>query len=141
MAVSWLTVTEPDRVAVEQICTLIAEGCGLAEAAWRCGVHPEGFDRLLDRDPAVRIAVDAAMRVASDRVEHAVFAAAIDGDVRACELWLRARRPERWAATSATTGDGVDISAVDEALDRLTRLAQGVVPDPRDPLDSPPLEG
>lgn len=80
----------------EKFVQLISEGVGRIAAARAIGVNISTVERHMHKDPAFAEAVRRAETEADEKVENALFQAAISGNVSAIELWLTRRLPDKW---------------------------------------------
>lgn len=102
-----------DDIKKEAYFTSLRNGLGRMAAARSVGCTPEWMERLMRRDATFKQAISRAELEANQKVENALFEAAVSGNVVACQVWLYNRMPERWAdrRQQVLTGkDGGDLT-------------------------------
>lgn len=81
---------------VEQVIAALRIGADIAGAAHLIGVSKVGLDKYLQRHPLVKERADDARKIADDRVQSALYKAAVNGNVTAMIFWLKNRQPKEW---------------------------------------------
>jgi hypothetical protein len=80
----------------EKFLALLREGSRRGKAAKAVGVTRQTVAEHCRADPDFAAQVSTAEIVADELVEDALYTAAINGNVVACQVWLYNRQPERW---------------------------------------------
>jgi hypothetical protein len=75
---------------------LVRAGKRRGAAAQECGVSRETVRLHMARDPAFAAEVEDAELDAVEKVEDALYQAALAGNVVAAQVWLYNRAPDRW---------------------------------------------
>jgi len=104
----------------EKYLDALSKGARRGTAAKSVGVSAELVRQYRLQYPQFELLVLEAEEVANELVEDALFRAAIDGNVIACQVWLYNRMPNRWRdkrnIQHTGTGDGpIQISGMSEA--------------------------
>jgi len=86
-----------DDIKKEAYFESLKNGLGRMAAARSVGCTPEWMEKLMRRDPDFKKAISQAELEANQKVENALFEAALSHNVVACQVWLYNRSPERWA--------------------------------------------
>lgn len=86
-----------DKEMQAKFCDCIARGLRISQAAQSCGINRSTYLDYYSADPEFKRAVDEAEEAATDRVENALFEAAVSGDVKAQTVWLFNRRKHSWS--------------------------------------------
>ena len=76
---------------------LIREGKGRVLAAREIGVNIKTVDRHMASDSDFKKAVSLSETEVNQKVENALYEAAVSGNVTAIQVWLYNRDPKRWA--------------------------------------------
>ena len=112
----------------------LRNGVGRGEAARSVGIGRNSPGRYGGRHPDFALAIEEAEMAANEKVENALFQAAISGNVTACQVWLYNRVPERWQDKRQFQHTGVGGGPIDYrnlgqlSDDELKRLAGGDQP-------------
>jgi hypothetical protein len=112
----------------------LRNGIGRGEAARSLGIGRNTPIRYGGRHADFAVAVEEAEMAANERVENALFQAAISGNVTACQVWLYNRVPERWQDKrqfqhTGAGGGPIDYRNLGQLSDEeLKRLAGGDQP-------------
>lgn len=80
-----------------EFCNCISRGLRVSHASAACGISRSTFYRHLETDPEFKLAYEDAEETANDNVEHALYTAAMEGDVKAQQIWLYNKRRNAWA--------------------------------------------
>jgi AcrR family transcriptional regulator len=86
-----------DTEAKQKFCECISRGVNITQASKACGITRSTFYAHLKSDPEFKQMFEDAEESATDHVESALYQKAIEGDVKAQQVWLFNRRRERWA--------------------------------------------
>jgi hypothetical protein len=120
---------------------LLRKGQRRFAAAKSLGISPRTISKHIRRYPQFASAVLLAEVVACDKVENALYKQALKGNVKAIEIWLYNRSPDRWADKRSVehTGPGggpiqlestraavIAVLQGDESRELLTRLSERV---------------
>lgn len=74
----------------------LRQGLRRGEAATSIGMTRHGVAYHYYRDPEFMAQIEQAELDACEKVESALFKAACDGNVIACQVWLYNRKPHQW---------------------------------------------
>ena len=84
------------ELIVQRIEECLLRGNGTGAACDHAGIDRATLWRWCKDEPTLKKRLEAAMLARNDMVEDRLFAAAIDGDVKAQIFWLSRRDPTRW---------------------------------------------
>ena len=108
----------------EYLRLIAEEGLGRIAAAKKVGVHSGTVDFYIRSHPEFATERDRAEMERSEVVEDALFKAAREGNVVACQVWLYNRLPDRWRDKRSvvhTTPPGQPFEVTD-ARDKLAEI-------------------
>lgn len=108
----------------------IRKGVGPYNAGLALGWTPYKINQLL-RDPEFAEILQVCEDSKDETVEYALFRQAGAGNTKAMEMWLHARRPDKWVATkklAIESNEKVEISVVHSIRDAARALLQDVGP-------------
>ena len=86
-----------DRAKKDEYLGLLRESVRRGQAAQQVGVDRATVQRHMQRYPTFAQEVSQAEMLANEKVENALYTAAVSGNVTACQVWLYNRRPDAWA--------------------------------------------
>ena len=89
---------------IEYLKDILNNGTGRVQAALNVGVAPTTVDREIAKGNGLQQARDVVEESATDKVENALYKAAVGGDVQAMKEWLRVKRKDIWGKTTPTIG-------------------------------------
>jgi hypothetical protein len=93
------------RFPADEYLELLRQGGGRDTSARALGLKPQAVADRLEADPGFALSVREAETAANEAVEEALFLAATSGNVKAAELWLKHRSPDRWGNDPVTPPD------------------------------------
>lgn len=88
---------EFDFQAKKKFCYCISQGSNFTLASQACGITRQTAYLHLKSDLEFKQAFEDAEESATDHIESALYRRAIEGDVKAQQIWLYNRRKERWS--------------------------------------------
>lgn len=103
----------------------LRSGVGKGEAARAAGVSRDLVRLYRTHHPSFLDDEAEAIDAATDRVENALFKAALDGNVTACQVWLYNRRANAWKDQRSLKATIVRRSAAEMTDDELAAIASG----------------
>lgn len=71
-------------------------GCNDTTAAAHLGISRRTLHNWKKKSKIIATAIEIGKATVDTRVENALLTQALKGDVRACEIWLRNRKPDKW---------------------------------------------
>ena len=98
--------TKYDPKRVKTICQCLAEGSTRMASYQTAGIHQDTFLDWLRRYPDFFDSVMAAEAAAENLMVASVRKAAVGGDWRAAESWLKRRRRDDWGDNEKVTHGG-----------------------------------
>jgi len=106
------------------IIDLLKKGVSRTEACRKAGVNVTTFNRYMAIDPDLREIVTEIELQTCEKVEEALYQAALNGNFQAQKFWLCNRFPERWKDISSrqeksTKSIEVNVHNIIDDIDRL----------------------
>lgn len=111
-----------DETKKELYIKLILEGKGKVMVARELGVNISTVDRHMTSDPDFKKAVSLAQTEVNQKIENALYEAAMSGNTTAIQVWLYNRDPKRWADRRNIQLAGKDGGPIEVEIDAKGKL-------------------